>query len=202
MFWRVVLGRIVLHIGWSIKRYVFTKGVTSKCEDGKHIIMLDYDQTELSKVETICKVLQDVFKLSTFYIFESSSNSYHAVCFDKVSFSDLIRIMVFAGTDESYVIKTLQRRYAVLRIASKGNKPPPNYIKNLLGESKYAKSGAHFRFLSGLNIYSKALNTPGSIDNVVNDGKSKVVVDTYATFQDHKEKKEQTSISELEEVVL
>ena len=66
-----------------------TAGYTSRCKDGKHVIMLDYDGLSLNEVIDEIKFLQKQFRLSNFFIWECDRNdSYHAVCLDKFPLYD------------------------------------------------------------------------------------------------------------------
>jgi hypothetical protein len=177
---RIMFGNNVLKI--TLSRYVWTEGVSSKCEDGYHVLFLDFDNVSLSSVQSVCRTLQNSFGCGTFHIFESSENSYHAICLDKLKFSETVQLQLLSGCDRSYVSKSIKRGYAVVRFASKGSKGAPAYLFSMVASSDRLKSLAHGRWIA-LNYSVNINDTDGG---ELWDKFSKINIDKYATFEKHK----------------
>lgn len=155
-----------------------TKGITSRCNDGKHVLFIDYDFTDKSIVLDELKHLQQKHSLTPFYLFESSENSYHAISLTKLNFSTVLDILSETSCDHNY--KSMPRRTLynswVLRTASKKGKPLPAYkgIVGLRTNLWREVSTAHLKVL-------QALYDVDHIDYLNLDGKTKVFTNTYET---------------------
>jgi len=142
---------------WRNKRKKDIVGYTSRTQDGKHIIMMDYDFDKLEWIEDEIKALQEDFKLGNAYIFKSNKG-YHVVIPDKVAYGELITILKNSSVDPNhyYVPKMYGTQLITLRVSEKDGKKP-QFIKEI--KSKYnnnrKKSKAHIIFLNkifNLNI--------------------------------------------------
>lgn len=107
-------------------------GYTNRCTDGKYIIFLDYDNMPLQWIEYELEALQTLFNIGDFYIFQSSKESYHAVCFDKIGVHEYISLLRNSSVDENYFIVPLKhgRKIWVLRFVDK-EKQPIRFVKKL-----------------------------------------------------------------------
>lgn len=132
------IGRLEFFYNFALRwrRGVYTIGIYDICKDGKHILFLDYDTFRWDWLIDELKFLQNKYKLSDFYIFESSAGSYHAVCFDKLPNYELHLILRETNVDESFY-NAVHFDYGsrVLRLFPKGKKAPPRFVKCL--ESRY-----------------------------------------------------------------
>jgi len=169
------LGKWVLKI--SLRHYVFVNGIRSVCEDGKHVLFLDFDNIALCAVEAVCRILQLHFRCGDFLIFESSKNSFHVICIDKFSMLDCVKLQEFAGCDRTFISFSLRRRFWVLRFSAKGHKKKPALVRVLYNRGIRHRSSAHARFL---NLYSDSkLSLKG-------DDKCKdIMIHRYATLLKH-----------------
>ena len=129
----------------------WTSGMSSVCKDGRHVLFFDYDKIgDLKRIEDELKFIQDYYNLSHAYIFQTGDENFHAVILDKHSLRDTFEILKNTNVDHAFVnsIKFLRGREWILRIAEKGNRPKPVFVKVL--KSKYASyevSTAHKLFL-------------------------------------------------------
>jgi len=78
--------------------------VSSLCEDGKHIIIWDFDgeiknESYLYKIENSLKSIANVFDLTDIYIF-SSRNGFNAVCLNKLDFNLIYSIKDATAFDD------------------------------------------------------------------------------------------------------
>lgn len=154
------------------KRYYWTQGIRSECSDGKHVVFCDFDDMYLSEVIACLRIVQNMIKCGTFYIFESSKNSYHAVCLDKRKFEDLLMLQYKLG-NVGYMLNAMRRKYWTLRCAPKWNKPAPKYLMSLVGEDSNDRSNAHAIWLK-INY---------GIDCRGTDGSQEVIIDKYGAGQ-------------------
>lgn len=141
--------RFTVLASFSIKRYIEAEGTYSLCSDGKHIIYLDYDNLDIRAVDLEIKNLQDDFNLGTFYIFQSSENSYHAVCLDKVRSKEYEQIIAATNCDLDFKRYNRFNRMAsrVLRF-SKKNGNNIKYLYSQISRGHRKKSEAHRIFLN------------------------------------------------------
>jgi hypothetical protein len=65
--------------------------VSSLCEDGMHILIWDFDITDLYKVEKSLSVVQNKFFLSSIYVLETR-NGFNAICVDKLQANQVYNI--------------------------------------------------------------------------------------------------------------
>lgn len=153
-----------------------TQGLYDICEDGRHVIFLDYDKFRLDWLESEIRYLQKKFKIGDFIILESSENSFHAICFDKLHPKQHQKILDQTNCDEAF--KNAPRwdfGSRVLRTFPKGNTGKPKYIKTI--HSKYnnkEKSKAHAKFFAlNYNIFDLRVGK--------HDGSTKVFLIDYPT---------------------
>jgi len=129
----------------------WTSGVSSVCKDGQHVLFFDYDKIgDLERIENELKELQEYFCLSHAYIFQTGKENFHAIILDKHSLRNTFEILKETNTDHAFIysIKVLRGREWILRIAEKGNRPKPRFIKVLKSKNdSYQISTAHKLFL-------------------------------------------------------
>jgi len=130
-----------------------TNGLQNKCQDGMHVIFLDYD-TSLYNEQLIpeLKSLQKNYKLSDFYIFKSSQKegSYHAICLDKLTAREWMNLLEDSSVDKNYKLAPLiiNTKSWVLRFTTKGDSKIPVHIRTLISPyQEREKSRPHALFL-------------------------------------------------------
>ena len=147
------IGRF--HFSFTLKAYwkrgVITIGCYDLCPDSTHVIFLDYDKFRFEWILDELRYLQRKFKLSTFYIFESSRGSFHAVCFDKLRNYELHKLLQCTNIDESFYSASFwDYGSRVLRLFPKGEKPAPSL--RLALRSKYHK---RLKSLDHIELFEK-----------------------------------------------
>lgn len=126
--WNFRIWNTLYGISFATKPYIKERqyGFTNRCSDGKYIVCLDYDRSLLTSVIQEVKLLQKTYKLGSFFIFESSKNSYWAVCLDKVRFDQFVTMIKMTSCDEAY--KYVPLNYGVklwtLRLSEKNGRAP------------------------------------------------------------------------------
>jgi hypothetical protein len=112
------------------ERSIPVYGYTNLCKDGKYIPFFDFDGWELQWVEWSVRYIQDTYKLSSGYIFQSSENGFHVCIFDKLHISDLVKILKSSGTDHNFIFCPINfgKRLWTLRLTEKGIHRP-RFIK-------------------------------------------------------------------------
>jgi len=150
-----------------------TIGYTNRCKDGKFIIFLDYDRTKMDWIINELEHLQDMYMLGDFHLFESSKDSFHAVCFDKAVLEDLIEIMRNTSIDPNYIRIPLYcgKKIWTLRLTDK--KKPIKYLGKFESPHNHArpKSTAH------INVVNSLFKLDLSYEN--EDKEEKVVLSRY-----------------------
>jgi len=118
------LGRFRLVVWWGKVEPVI--GVTSACEDGRHILMWDFDNKPYHKVYDALREVQSREELPDVYVCESSPGCYIAFCFRKLRFYEAVRIVASTkGVDECFLTLSVRRGYFTLRLGPKGTKLVP-----------------------------------------------------------------------------
>lgn len=149
-------------------------GLSSLTEDGYHVGFIDIDDYNIEKLIEKLLRIQEEFKLSTFYILQSSNKSYHAICLDKHSLGFWIDVL--RSFDNKMTLQyqrfAITRGRFVLRITEKGDKEKPILIKKVLGFSKSFKSNAHYNFLKVRY---------GIEDFGIFDSYTKIMIENYQT---------------------
>lgn len=129
---------------------VRTQGIYDICSDNsRHVIFLDYDKFRLDWLEAEIRYLQNKFKLGDFVILESSEDSYHCVCFDKMCGQEHQQVIDQSNCDLAF--KNAPRwdyGARVLRIWDKGNTKKPKFLKIIksIYHDNREKSNAHLKF--------------------------------------------------------
>lgn len=149
-----------------------TYGITSRCKNGSHIILLDFDGLVLEEIEEEIMFLIKEFHLSDFLIFENDRpDSYHAICLDKFTLYEAIDIISRTSADKGFKkapILFKQKRW-VLRISKKGKRKKPKFfgiIKSLY--DKHEISTAHKKFIEiHYNIKLKKYKKEDGIEDFV-----------------------------------
>lgn len=154
------------------------QGITSRCEDSRHVLLFDYDKIELEMVEREINYLQDFYQLGNFYLFKNDKkNSFHAVCLEKFSILEAWEVLKQSSADQAFInaIRYFTGREWVLRYSEKGKREKPVYLKTIFGvPNNRTVSTAHKEFLK---IY---YGVPIS-DGKKEDGITKIPVTEYKT---------------------
>lgn len=158
-----VFGRtFVLRSNIYKKPTLEVQGYTSRCEDGKHVLFLDWDGVS---PEIVMKDLEELSAVcSHFFVFTTKEEkdelgvygNYHAVCTDKYYFSEIIELQKMTHTDEMHktMVKHTRYRAWVLRLFEKGERAAPKFLKFIKTDVEYEdreQSLAHIKLLSMLD---------------------------------------------------
>lgn len=156
-------GRILGFELYSFKRpWAEAQGITSRCQDLKHVVFLDYDKREYWLVKADLEILQHRFHLTPFYVFKSRESvstdsgeefgNYHCISLTKVPPSTLDDILRESSCDFTYknAFKTSRYFSLVLRTSEKALVRKPQFkeiITNGTNNLKKEISLAHFNYL-------------------------------------------------------
>ena len=166
-FYEVGYLKCIFEIRRKNKKYV--QGYTNRCQDGKYVIFLDYDRIDPEWLVEEIKALQDEFELSDFYVFESSKNSYHAVCIDKMPLNEFVHIARNTSIDRDFIDVPMMygKRVWTLRVTNKNDVPvrfmgkiPSAYI------TRY-QSSAHAQKLNDFFDLDIDVAMPDNLDKLV-----------------------------------
>ncbi len=150
---------------------IMTKGISSRCEDLKHVLFLDYDNIAKWLFEEEILLMQRRFKLTPFYTFETEESiekmawkengeaktheeivgNYHAICISKFTMDAIQDIVGFSSCDANFKTLGFRNKYRswVLRTHAKEGKKPPVYLE-VRGKTEHMDndvSMAHLYFL-------------------------------------------------------
>lgn len=127
------LGRIRFSL--VVRTVLNVQAVTSRLDDGNHIIMWDFDDVPLNVVEVTLMTAQSRHTLPAIHISRSNdAGGYHAYCLARVSW--LRSLEVVAGTqciDPEYVSMAAWRKRWTLRLSDKGQ-GVPTFVETLSSE--------------------------------------------------------------------
>ena len=160
-----IFNRMFLfRIGYfNFNQTVTTKGLYDLCADGIYrILFLEYDMIKMSYDMLMAQLrsIQEMYQLSDFYIFESSKDSYHIVCFDMLTTCEINDILKMTSCDDAFK-NNWRFDYVprVLRITQKGNKAPPKYVETLKTKDNHRnKSSGHitaYESMIGFDVTNK-----------------------------------------------
>lgn len=166
------------------------KGYTSRCEDGKHVLFLDYDMVNPEIVYTDIENLNYKFNISHAIVFATYQNTdelgglvgnYHIICLEKFYFNEILEMMSCTHCDTYHkdLAKFTRYRSWVLRFSKKGRRPEPELVRIIEFNKKPVResSKAHYKLLKLLN---KEFNNLENI-NYKFDDSNNVVITTYNT---------------------
>lgn len=138
-------------------------GYSSRTQFGRYVLFQDYDNLDLEAVEQELKYLQQKYKLSDYYIFETDrENSFHAVCLDTFPIIKTFNILKDTSSDQAFIhsIKKLQSREWILRWGKKGERSAPQYLKTIPSKNRqHKRSSAHGAFLKKLGVKVNMYNS-------------------------------------------
>lgn len=101
-------------------------GVNSNLKDGQHIIMWEFDETDLDQVKCALFAAQVFHQLPEIQIARSHPDGgFHAYCFKAMSFIETLHIV--SGTalvDPHYITLCAMRQHWTLRLTDKGQGQP------------------------------------------------------------------------------
>lgn len=100
------------------------RGITSKIQDNEHLVMWDLDRCTLEQAEETLQYVQRKYQLSTIFIYSDKPTSYRAICFTRVDFKTLLRIILdTCYVDYDFFHWTVYRGKATLRLSGKQGRP-------------------------------------------------------------------------------
>lgn len=146
-------------------------GVSNRTMDGFYIPFIDYDGIEEKWVRSEIQRLQQDFSLSEFYLFRSSKNGFHAVCFDKLTMGEYLNVLENSSCDRNF--KNVPLKYGKklwnLRISAK--EEVPKFIGRVTPHhdySIYKKSLAHILFFTkkDSNLVINDINSDKKSENI------------------------------------
>jgi len=172
--------RILFQFDMRKNRTDYVEGYTNRCKDGKYIVMLDYDRLNIDWVIPEIERLQQDFNLSDFYIFKSSEDSYHAVCFDKLLYHEYVNVLRSSTVDKNYIDVPMKfgKKVWVLRTSDK-DKSKIKYCFRIMSHHTHIreKSSAHIELLESLFEGFIYLNSPD--ESRIQDNKKEVMFARY-----------------------
>jgi hypothetical protein len=117
-------------------------GVTSKVvkEKDKHYVFWDLEKCTLEQAKKELLQQQKIHELSDIFITSDFPNSFRAWCFTKVSFKELLDILLHTKyVDWNFFYWTVQKGKATLRISEKKNRPQQKIVAILKDTKNYSE---------------------------------------------------------------
>ena len=139
--------------------------------DGYVIVALDYDSFNIEHLTSELRRLQKDYSLSNFYVTESSSKRYHAVCFDKISLLTYKKILSDSHVDPNFSASVSYfAEPKVLRVST----------KMILKKVILSMSGYRTQSLAHKQVYSTfGIIEPSMSFTPLDDGYTKLSVVLY-----------------------
>lgn len=142
-----------------LRKPITCKGFSSRTEDNKEIICLDYDSVFYGVVLEDIEYLQKHYDLPSAYIFTTGEReefgekigSYHVIILSKHSPKEVYEILSNTHIDKNYITSPLRNKYRsyILRLSSKNKKKRPKFLKLIEWNNNYYEiSSAHKILLS------------------------------------------------------
>lgn len=124
MIKRVTIGDI--RITFTIARIVKVGGFNSLLTDGNHILMWDFDDTDLKSVKYALEDVQADYHLPKIYILETKKDTnFSAYCFGRFRWKFAVKIVADTiGVDWNYFRWSVFREKFTLRATDKGYGKP------------------------------------------------------------------------------
>jgi hypothetical protein len=108
------------------------KGISSKIEWNKHIILWDLDKCNITQAERALRDVQDKYNLSDIHIFSDRNDGFCAICFKQVTYIELLRIIIDTQyIDVGFISYTAKRNKATLRMLRKEGRPELKILSTL-----------------------------------------------------------------------
>jgi len=127
------------------------KGFSNVCEDGKGILVIDYDGVDKSVVLDDYSLIQEKFNLPIGYLFKTKENNFHVICLKKFLQSEIFEILQYTRCDNMFKTMTLRNPYRsyVLRLSNKKGSKKPKFVEFIGDEInwEYEISSAHLDLL-------------------------------------------------------
>ena len=155
----------------SLKQKTETiNGYTNRTKDGLYCVFIDYDDLELKWVMQEIERLQKDYRLSTFYILESSPGNFHAVCFDKLSLGEYLTVLRNSSVDPRYMDVPLKHGKKIWTLRATGKNSEIHYKCKIPGDNWRQQSRAHQILLSKIfefDIYKHDLENSDEYQDVI-----------------------------------
>jgi len=145
-------------------------GYTNRTIDGLYCCFIDYDQLELKWVMHELERLQKDYKLSTFYILESSPGSYHAISFDKLTLGEYLHVLRNSSVDPAYMDVALKHGKKIWTLRATGKSSEVKYKCKIPGNNFREQSRAHMLLLSkifNIEIYKQDIENADEHQDVI-----------------------------------
>jgi len=147
------------------KKPIVVSGFSNSCEDGKFILLIDYDDIYREIVIKEFERIQKEFSLTPAYLFTTKDamdngkhrGNYHIISLTKLNMREVYEILKETHSDINYIDMPKRNPYKnwVLRISGKGKRGRPKFVKivgdNINLSEKISKP--HKELLS--KLYSK-----------------------------------------------
>ena len=111
---------------WTMAPVTDIIGVNSKLPNGNHILMWDFDGTNISYVVEALQCIQNVYALPNIYVLETKKGvNFIAYCFYQCSWRRCIEIIATTrGVDKNFFKYGVYREHFTLRVSPKSGRTP------------------------------------------------------------------------------
>ena len=132
MIKRITIGD--LRLTFTIARITKVIGVNSKLDDGRHILMWDFDDTNLEEVKDALRKIQTRYFLSDIYILETRlRTNFISYCFTACDWRRAVEIIASTQkVDWNFLKYGVYRGHFTLRVSPKNGRIPRKVV-TLLG---------------------------------------------------------------------
>jgi hypothetical protein len=135
-----------------VEREHWTVGLCSDLPDGRHILMWDFDESELAAVASRLASVQRRYELPTVYVLQTRPGHYHAYALDRRPWVEARSIVAGTpGIDVVWYGLCLKRGFFTLRIGPRGEDARPRPVLVLPGR---VPDRARWEDLEHLSMYT------------------------------------------------
>lgn len=148
-----IINEKVFNISFLIvkKPDKITYGLSSRCKNGSHVTLLDFDGLEEEEVDEEIEAIIQEYKTSDWVIAKNDiPKSFHGYCLDKLKLYEVLEIISSTSADKGFkkapwLFK--QKRW-IIRMWEKGNRKKPQFLKIIKSPyDRHQISTAHKIFL-------------------------------------------------------
>lgn len=109
-----------------------TQGITSRTEDGMHILLWDLDTLHEGDAQAALYSIKSKYDLGTIHLLKSSGAGYHGLCFDKFTAEEARAILLdTTHQDPRHTQIGYETGRWLLRTAPKAEKPAPALVRTI-----------------------------------------------------------------------
>ncbi len=120
--WSLSVGPHRFMVGYARTERIL--GITSRLDNGPHVLMWDFDGVDLVDVETAIRYVQEILHVGTVHVFTSGQpQHFHAYALYRFDWPFVIRVLAITPfVDTAWFKFSVMRDYCTLRFSDKDDR--------------------------------------------------------------------------------